>query len=459
MNFSVTHWQNRLDDLRVAHHVPGASLAVLAGGEIHELASGLLHRGTGVEATTDSVFQVGSITKIHTATLVMRLVDAGELDLDARVVDVLPGFATADPAATGRITVRQLLSHTSGLTCDFTHDTGRGDDCLARYVEAAAGVALDCPPGTAISYSSVGYNVLGRIVEVLTGKTWDEAVRDLLCEPLGLTHTVTLPEDVLAFRASMGHLGEPGEWPDPAPSWNPLPRSSAPYGGQLCATAADLVRLARLHLDGGVAPDGTRLLGATSVAAMQQRETDTPGHWTVSSDGWGLGWTLYDWGGNGGFGHDGATIGHYAYLRVVPASGVVVALLTNGGDARHLYESLVGELLSTLAGVELPPPFAPPAVPSTVDIGTIEGRYRREGVAITVEERAGVPWLRYEFVDGMAGLAPAIEAELVPVSGTVFAARVAGPFSGDWMPVVFARLSTGVPCVYIGLRAAPMVEG
>ncbi|WP_329070392.1 serine hydrolase domain-containing protein [Amycolatopsis sp. NBC_01480] len=459
MNFSVTQWQKRLDDLRVAHHVPGASLAVLADGEIHELASGLLHRGTGVEATTDSVFQVGSVTKIHTATLVMRLVDTGELDLDARVVDVLPGFETADPAATGRITVRQLLSHTSGLTCDFTHDTGRGDDCLARYVEAAAGVALDCPPGTAISYSSVGYNVLGRIVEVLTGKTWDEAVRDLLCAPLGLTHTVTLPEDVLAFRASMGHLGEPGEWPDPAPSWNPLPRSSAPYGGQLCATAADLVRLARLHLDGGVAPDGTRLLSASTVAAMQQRETHTPDHWTVSSDGWGLGWTLYDWGGIGGFGHDGATIGHYAYLRVVPAAGVVVALLTNGGDARHLYESLVGELLSTLAGVELPPPFAPPTVPSTVDIGAIAGRYRREGVAITVEGRAGVPWLRYEFVDGMAGLAPAIEAELVPVSDTVFAARVAGPFSGDWMPVVFATLSTGTPCVYIGLRAAPRVSG
>jgi CubicO group peptidase (beta-lactamase class C family) len=118
--FDTTRWQARLDELRAAYHVPGATLAVLAGGEIHELASGVLHRGTGVEATTDSVFQLGSIAKVYTATLVMRLVESGELDLDAPVVDVLPEFAVADPDATRAITIRRLLSHTSGLTCDFT---------------------------------------------------------------------------------------------------------------------------------------------------------------------------------------------------------------------------------------------------------------------------------------------------------------------------------------------------
>lgn len=67
----------------------------------------------------------------------------------------------------------------------------------------------DCPPGTAISHSSVGYNGLGRIIEVVTGKVWDEALKDLLLTPLGLTHTMTLPEEALRFRAAMGHLGEP----------------------------------------------------------------------------------------------------------------------------------------------------------------------------------------------------------------------------------------------------------
>lgn len=457
MTFDTARWQARLDDLRTAHHVPGATLAVLVDGRLHELAGGVLHRGTGVEATPDSVFQVGSITKIHTATLVMQLVDAGVLHIDARVIDVLPDFETADPAATERITIRELLSHTGGLTCDFTHDTGRGDDCLARYVAASKDVALDCPPGTAHSYSSVGYNVLGRIVEVLTGQTWDAALQERLCVPLGLTHTVTLPEDVLRFRASMGHLGAPGQLPDPAPQWNPLPRSAGPYGGVLCATASDLVRLARMHLDGGTAPDGTRLLSAASVAAMQRRVVDVPDKWTVSADGWGLGWTLYDWDGVPGFGHDGATIGHYGYLRVVPEAGVAIALLTNGGGSRQLYATMLGELLAELAGARMPEPFAPSAVPPAVDISPFLGAYRREGVAITITERSGTPHMVYDFVDGMAGLAPAIDVDLVPISEHVFAAAGTGSFAEDWMPVVFGALPDGTPYAYVGMRVAPRI--
>jgi CubicO group peptidase (beta-lactamase class C family) len=458
MTFDHARWQRRFDELRAAHHVPGAALAVLTGGEVHELATGVLHRGTGVAVTTDSVFQVGSITKIHTATLVMQLAEEGRLDLDAPVRAVLPGFTVADPAASETITVRQLLSHTSGLTCDFTCDTGRGDDCLAAYLDAAENVPLDCPPGTAMSYSSVGYNVLGRIVEVLTGRTWDAALQERLCGPLGLTHTVTLPEDVLRFRAAMGHLGPAGADPDPAPVWNPLPRSAGPYGGVLCASAADVLRLARAHLDGGVAPDGTRLLREETAEAMQRRETDCPDKWTVDSDGWGLGWTLYDWDGTPGFGHDGATIGQYGFLRVAPEAGVAVVLLTNGGGARHLYSGLLRELLGELAGVRMPAPFGPPAEPPAVVLGDRAGTYRREGVEITISDRDGVPHLRYAFVDGMAGLAPPIESDLVAVSDTVFAGRADGPFGDDWMPVVFSTLEDGTGCAYIGMRAAPKVK-
>ncbi|MEU0108762.1 serine hydrolase domain-containing protein [Streptomyces sp. NPDC006251] len=85
----LAHWQSRLDELRAKHHVPAASLALLVDGVVHELASGVLHRGTGVEATTDSVFQMGSIAKVYTATLIMQLADAGRLDLDAPVAGVL----------------------------------------------------------------------------------------------------------------------------------------------------------------------------------------------------------------------------------------------------------------------------------------------------------------------------------------------------------------------------------
>ncbi|MEV0317381.1 serine hydrolase domain-containing protein [Streptomyces sp. NPDC050658] len=453
----LTHWQSRLDELRAAHHVPGATLAVLVDGEIHELASGVLHRGTGVEVTTDSVFQSGSIAKVYTATLIMRLADSGQLDLDAPVKEILPEFGTADAEATRTITTRQLLSHTSGLTGDFSYDAGRGDDCLARYVEAARDVALDCRPGTAISYSGIGYNVLGRIIEVLTGRTWDEALKDLLFTPLGLERSMTLPEEALRYRVAMSHLGEPGQDPDPAPAWDLMPRSAGPYG-RVLVSAGDVARLAKLHVDGGTAPDGTRLLTAGAVETMQRRVVDVPDKWTVSADGWGLGWTLYDWDGIAGYGHDGAAIGQYGYLRVVPHAGVAVVLLTNGGGARELYGSLFRELLAELAGVRMPDAFEPPANPPAVDFSRYVGTYKRAGVVITVDEREGAPHLSYEFVDGMKDFSPTLDVDLYAVTETAFAGTGAGPsFSEGYMPVVFTTLADGTECCYIGMRAAPKV--
>ncbi|KOU54283.1 serine hydrolase domain-containing protein [Streptomyces sp. WM6378] len=453
----LDQWQAKLDRLRQTHHVPGATLAVLTGGKIHELASGILHTGTGVEATTDSVFQLGSLAKTYTATLVMQLVDAGKLDLDAPVREVLADFTVADEEASRTITPRQLLSHTSGLTCDFTFDSGRGDDCLELYVDAAKGVALDCPSGSACSYSSLGFNVLGRMIEVITGTTWDQALKDLLLAPLGVTHTMTLPEEALSFRAAMGHLGEYGEDPAPAPAWDMMPRSAGPYG-RVIASAGDVARLAQLHLAGGTAPDGTRVLTPGSVSAMQTREVDSPDKWTVHADGWGLGWTLYDWNGITGFGHDGASIGQYGFLRVVPSAGVAVVLLTNGGDARRLYEELFADLLGELAGVRMPAPFGPPAEPVEVDFAPLTGTYEREGVLITVSEpEDGKPHLVYEFVGGMKDFSPPLEMDLVAVTDKVFAGAGSGAYSADWMPVVFSTLQDGTACCYIGMRCAPKV--
>ncbi|MEV6913209.1 serine hydrolase domain-containing protein [Amycolatopsis sp. NPDC051071] len=449
--FDHAHWQARLDELRAEHHVPGATLAVLTGGEIHELASGVLHRGTGVEATTDSVFQLGSIAKVYTAALVLGLAEEGRLDLDVPVIEVLPEFATVDPEATKTITTRQLLSHTSGLTCDFIEDTGRGDDCLAKYVEAARGVALDCPPGSAASYSSVGYNVLGRIVEVLTGLTWDDALRERIAGPLGLTETMTLPEEALRFRVAMGHLGQD---PEPTEAWDLLPRSAGPFG-RVLATAGDVVRFARMLLDGN-AVDGSRVLAEETVAAMRHREVEVPDKWTLGSDGWGLGLSIHDWDGVPGFGHNGSSIGQRSYLRVVPGAGMAFALLTNHGTTDRLYTTLSRELLGELAGVRVPAEFAPPLSPPSVDVAPFAGTYRREGVIITVTETDGKLRFVYEFADAIKDIAPPIEAELVPVSDHVFAGT--NPMSGDdWMPVLFSKLPDGTEYCYTSMRVAPKI--
>ncbi|MFI6505441.1 serine hydrolase domain-containing protein [Nonomuraea typhae] len=454
--FDPARWQKRLDALRARHHVPGATLAVLVEGEIHELASGVLHQGTGVEASTDSVFQSGSIAKVYTATLVMQLVDSGQLRLDTRVGDVLSGFAVADAAVAASVTIGQLLSHTSGIGGDFIYDTGRGDDCLAQYVAACAGVGQDCPPGTVVSYCSTGYAILGRIVEVITGQTWDAALRDRLLRPLGLEYSMTLPEEALRFRVAMSHLGELGVDPEPAPVWDMMPRSAGPYG-RVLVTAADVVRFARMHLDGGTAPDDTRVLSTASVAAMQRRVADCLDIWSFMADGWGHGWALYDWEGVPGYGHDGASGGQFSYLRVVPDSGLIAVLLTNGGGATGLFVDLFQELLGELARVRMPGVFAPAEEAEDarpVDVAPLAGTYEREGMRITIGERDGVPHMQLRLTGGMAHYAPPIEVDLAPVSDTVLAMPGLGPVSTPWLPLVFGTLPDGEPYLYFGMRAA-----
>ncbi|MER5850725.1 serine hydrolase domain-containing protein [Streptomyces sp. NPDC002012] len=159
--------RRRLPDLLVESQVPGAAVAVQAGDEWVESAAGVLSTATGVDATVDSLFQIGSITKVMTATLVMQLADEGRLDLDAPVRAVLPEFRIADEEAARGITTRHLLSHVAGFEGDIFTDTGKGDDCLEKYL----GVLRDVPqlfePGAMFSYNNAGYCVLGRIVEVL----------------------------------------------------------------------------------------------------------------------------------------------------------------------------------------------------------------------------------------------------------------------------------------------------
>src|SRR6266545_4396953 len=118
--------QTRLDEAARRHDVPGAVVAVGYESELAEAATGVVNRNTGVATTPESVFQIGSVTKVWTTALVMQLVDEGLVELDQPVRRYLPGFAVVDPEATETVTVRQLLSHTGGFDGDLFEDTGRG---------------------------------------------------------------------------------------------------------------------------------------------------------------------------------------------------------------------------------------------------------------------------------------------------------------------------------------------
>lgn len=125
--------------LTATHEVPGASVAVLIGGQTTQASTGVVNMRTGVEATPDALFMIQSITKVWTATLVMQLADDGLVELDAPVTTYLPSFRTADERVSGEVTVRHLLTNTGGFEGDIWAPTTSGEDALQRFVE-------DLPP-------------------------------------------------------------------------------------------------------------------------------------------------------------------------------------------------------------------------------------------------------------------------------------------------------------------------
>ncbi|GLW13077.1 serine hydrolase [Microtetraspora sp. NBRC 13810] len=387
--------------------VPGAAVAVSAGDETIDFAAGVLNKATGVEATTDSLFQIGSITKVWTATLIMQLVDEGLADLDSPVRGYLPEFRLADEDAASRITVRQLLCHTSGFEGDIFTDTGTGDDCVEKYVATLADVAQLFTPGEMFSYNNAGYSVLGRIVEVLRGKSYDECLREHLFLPLGLTHAATSPYDAIRYRAAIGHLQPaPGAAPEPAPVWA-LARSNAPAGAMLAMRPRDLLTFVRMHLRDGAGPDGATVLSKASVPAMREPQVNLP-HLGLMGDAWGIGWEIFHSAGGTVIGHDGGTIGQSSFLRVVPDRDVSVALFTNGGEAIQLYTEILGKVLADLAGVTLPP--LPTPGPTPTDVSRYLGTYSSDIADTEIsQDDDGRVWLHRRAKGVLAQLGPATE--------------------------------------------------
>jgi CubicO group peptidase (beta-lactamase class C family) len=375
----------RLPRLLVEHRVPGAAWAVLRGDQVVDGAAGLLSKATGVEATADSVFQIGSVTKLWTSTLVMQLADEGMVDLDRPVRGYLPEFRIADDEAAERITVRQLLNHTAGFEGDIFTDTGVGDDCLEKYVATLHEVPQLFPPGEQFSYNNAGFCVLGRLVEVLRGKPYDACLREHLIAPLGLTHTAPSPYEAIMFRAAMGHIElEPGAGYVPAPVWA-MARSNAPAGSMLAMRPRDLVTFARMHLEDGRTADGTQVLAPGTAARMHERQVDLP-ELGLMGTSWGLGFERFDTPAGTIIGHDGNTIGQGAFLRMVPEAGLAVALLTNGGDVISLYRDVVGHVLGELTDVGLPALPVPPAEPRPIDAERYVGTYSAEVFDLTVSQ-------------------------------------------------------------------------
>jgi CubicO group peptidase (beta-lactamase class C family) len=306
----------------------------------------------------------------------MQLVDDGLVDLDEPVRRYLPEFALSDDTTTSAVTVRHLLTHTSGIPdLDFGL-FGRGDDCLSRFVAALAGRPMLHEPGRFMSYCNSGFGVLGSLIEVLRGTTWDAAIRDRIAQPLGLTATCTLPEEVLLHRAAVGHEKNFDGSQQPAGMWG-IPRAAGP-AGLITQTVEDLLTFAAMHID-----DGRDVLSATSARAMRDA------HATGAEGSRGLAWNRFEWSGVDAVGHDGGTIGQLAFLRVVPERRFAYALLTNSYRAALVHQALLGEVVSDRLALEVPDVPSAPGPPIAVEAERYTGRWTWQGLTVDIDERDG----------------------------------------------------------------------
>ena len=381
--FSPAELEKKLSELIDVHGVPGAQLSVLDGDQLTEVAAGVLSQRTGCPSRPDALFLPGSIGKLYTATLVMMLVEEGKLDLDVPIRRYLPDFEVRDPHARDTVTARQLLSHTSGFDGDHFTDTGRGDDALARYVAGCSDLPQIVAPGKIWSYSNSGYAVLGRVVEVLSGLTFEEALRERLFVPLALASTVSFADEAIVHPVAVGHVPDPE---DPSrlvvtPAWG-LHRAFAAMGSAVVASAGDVMRFVGLHLSGGLAPDGSRLLDAALVDAMRVPQIALVDD-TIIGEAWGLGWILDHWGDVAVIGHDGNSLGQNAFMRVAPAEGFGFCLQTNVESALSLYRELADWLFGQRLGVT---PRRDPDVreDAVTDPERYVGTYSRVGLDIDV---------------------------------------------------------------------------
>jgi len=411
------------------HGVPGAAVALASGRRIvATAAAGVTNLDTRVPVTVDAVFQIGSITKVFTTTLVMQLVDDGLLALDEPIARYLPEFRIADAKAQRTITARHLLSHTSGIDGDFFPDSGRGDDAIERFMDQITMVPSLYPPGERMSYCNVGFAVLGRLVEVLRRETWDRAMRKRIFEPLGMAHAMTLPEDALRHRCTVGHVPNPKKPKEliVAPLTH-LSHGQKAAGATPAMSVEDLLKFAWMHLDHGRAGNRTRVLSAASARAMQRRQIGLPRHMPFGIDAWGLGWILSDWNGHRVIGHDGGTIGQYSFLRISPTRRIAFVLLTNGGNAIGLYQELADRLFGARIG-RREPPIAEPDPSVRIDPARYVGRYENIGQIYTVKAQSG----KRERLH--SGLTVSVTPKVAAFGGTV----------GD-TPLAFIDTSAAVP--------------
>lgn len=348
-----------VQELAATHRVPGLSVGVIHGGTAYAVTQGVTSVDDPLAVTPDTLFMIGSTTKTITATALMRLVDDGRLALEDRVIDHLPGFTTSDPSVAAEVTVGMLVNHTAGWRGDGVPGSSFGDDALAVAVAKIAETPQEFGPGEHASYNNAAVSLAGRILELVTGKTYEEAVTELVLLPLGMTSTFHLPWETALLRAAVGHVVV-DDVAQPVTQW-PMGRGMHPAGGAI-SSLRDQLTYARYHLDGTTATGEPPLCEDTRLV-MQQPTVEM----RSLLDGVGISWLLSRHGDVRLVSHGGNVSNlQVSHFTLAPDHGLAVIVMANTKAGGVIGKAVLDHALATY--LEQPERQPLPELPLTEDL-------------------------------------------------------------------------------------------
>jgi CubicO group peptidase (beta-lactamase class C family) len=328
--------------------IPGLAMAVVRKDEPPLLRCwGMRDIDNGAPVTSDTVFPICSITKSFTATALALLVVQGRIDWDAPVCAVLPEFQLRDPIATEQASLRDLLTHRTGLPRhDRVHTGGHLDN--AGMLAALRHLEPSKPFRSTWQYNNLMYLVAGLVLERVSGERWEDFVKTRILLPLGMERATTSLEDMLARHpdCAMPHAVLDGEQRRiPVRPINTRP------GGGICASIAEMAEYMRFHLDPVAGRGGLRLSPAAAAElTTPQVYIDRSEFTEVGDRHYGFGFNVVHYRGARRIDHGGGWSGYNCDLRLLPDHGSGVMVLTNGHDPGCA--ALTNTALDHLLGLE-----------------------------------------------------------------------------------------------------------
>lgn len=332
------------------HQIPGLALSIVHNDEIVYTQGYGVAGPDGTAITPQTPFIIGSTSKSFTALAVMQLVEAGKIDLDASIQDYLPWFSLADPEQAQQITVRHLLTHTSGFSSlqgdkDILNDD-TSDEALEANIRELADTSLSRPVGESFEYANTNYDILGLIVQTVSGQSFEDYIEEYIFTPLEMNNSYTSKAEAEANGLVVGHtyfFGSPRVSADA-----PYPRRKIP-AGFLISSAEDLGHFLIAQLNGG-RYGGEQILSPEYVTMMHQPAVET------GFEGWSyaFGWRTKLVEGEPSVRHGGDTSNFHSDMAFSPTRGWGVAILINytGAPIFHVLNEPVNEVLRMASGYD-----------------------------------------------------------------------------------------------------------